>query len=126
MFQRAYERLQAARTGEKGFTLVELLIVIVILGVLAGIVVFSVQFIKDHGDQAVCKTNLKDVESAVQAYYAKFGEYPPAGIGSPADIGTLQADDSLIGAGVLKDGPTPGVWNVDSDGVVTVTGAACA
>jgi general secretion pathway protein G len=102
------------------------MIVIVILGVLAGIVVFSVQFIDGRGDHAACQTNLKDVQSAVEAYYAKFGEYPPAGVGSQADIGTPHANDSLIGAGVLRDPPLPGTWNIDSDGLVTVTGGACA
>src|SRR5439155_12170368 len=70
-------RLHAARKGDKGFTLVEVMIVIVILGVLAGIVAFSVRFITDRGDHAACRTNLKDVQSAVEAYYSRFGEYPP-------------------------------------------------
>ena len=127
MFQRARDRLQAAaRDGDKGFTLVELLIVIVILGVLAGIVVFSVRFIDNHGENAACKTDLRDVQSAVEAYYSKFGQYPPAGIGSEADIGTPNADDSLIGAGVLRDAPRPGNWSIDGNGIVTVTGAACS
>jgi len=126
VFQRAYERRHAARSDDRGFTLVELLIVIVILGVLAGIVVLSARFISDRGDNAACQTSLREVENAVMAYYTTFGEYPPAGVGSQADIGTPNADDSLMGAGVLRDAPTPGDWNIDGNGVVTVTGAACA
>ena len=51
---------------------------IVILGVLAGIVVFSVRGITDRGDQAACKSNLKSAEVAVEAYYAKNGSNPTA------------------------------------------------
>ena len=70
------ERLRASRKGEAGFTLIELLIVIVILGVLAGIVVFSVRGIQDRGETAACKTEVKTVETAVEAFYAKYDAYP--------------------------------------------------
>ena len=124
MFERAHDRLRAARNGEKGFTLIELLIVIVILGVLAGIVVFSVQFISNRGNQAACQTNLKNVQSAAEAFYADKGHYPSStqnfGIGDPGSTD----DETLIGHHVLKDVPTPGVWKINAGtGVVTVDGA---
>lgn len=65
-----------ARKSESGFTLIELLIVIVILGILAGVVVFSVGAITDRGTGAACKSDLKSVETAVEAYRAKQGAYP--------------------------------------------------
>jgi len=74
--QRLQERIRAARSQDGGFTLIELLIVIVILGVLAGIVVFSVNFIQNRGTQAACRTQLKNVQTAVEAYYADQGKYP--------------------------------------------------
>ena len=69
------QRLRAARQNEKGFTLVELLIVIVILGVLAGIVVFAVNGITDRGERAACKADMNTVQVAAEAYYAKNGVY---------------------------------------------------
>src|SRR5215207_878235 len=69
-------RLRAVRKNDKGFTLTELLIVIVILGVLTGIVVFAVGAFADRGNEAACKTDFKAVESAAEAYRAKTGEYP--------------------------------------------------
>ncbi len=62
--------------GEGGFTLVELLIVIVILGILAGIVVFAVQSLSSSGAQASCSTDYKTVQTALEAYRAQMGSYP--------------------------------------------------
>jgi general secretion pathway protein G len=71
------KRLQEARKNEKGFTLIELLIVIVILGVLAGIVVFAVGGVTDRGKTSACKSDVKNVEVAAEAYFAQNGNYPP-------------------------------------------------
>jgi prepilin-type N-terminal cleavage/methylation domain-containing protein len=71
----ALERVRAAKENESGFTLVELLIVIVILGVLAGIVVFSVAGITSRGKTEACKSTVSTVQVAGEAYYAKNGSY---------------------------------------------------
>jgi prepilin-type N-terminal cleavage/methylation domain-containing protein len=56
---------------DKGFTLVELLIVIVILGILATVTVFAVRGITDQGQtNGVCRDK-KTLETAVEAYYAR-------------------------------------------------------
>ena len=56
---------------DEGFTLVELLIVIVILGILATIVVFAVRGITDQGQKSACKATAKTYEVAIEAYYAE-------------------------------------------------------
>ena len=72
-----FRAIQRARDEESGFTLIELLIVIVILGILAGVVIFSVGGVTDTGAEAACKTDLKTIQVAVEAYRAKTGGYPP-------------------------------------------------
>lgn len=72
-----FRAIQRARDEESGFTLIELLIVIVILGILAGVVIFSVGGVTDTGDVAACKTDVKTISVAVEAYKAKNGGFPP-------------------------------------------------
>jgi len=66
------------RKNDKGFTLTELLIVIVILGVLTGIVVFAVGAFSDRGVKAACSTDKRQVQTAAEAFFAKTGAYPTA------------------------------------------------
>jgi len=67
------QRIRKLRAVEAGFTLIELLIVVVILGVLAGIVVFAVSNFNNDGVTAACKSDIKNVEIASEAYLAKTG-----------------------------------------------------
>jgi general secretion pathway protein G len=67
VLQRSMEK---RRSGESGFTLVELLVVIVILGILAAIVVFAVGGITDKGTTASCKADQSSLETAEEAAYA--------------------------------------------------------
>lgn len=114
MQQRLQERVRAARAGDGGFTLIELLIVIVILGVLAGIVVFSVNFITDRGNAAACQTDVKNVQTAVEAYIA---QTPGAGYPNTAGL------DAALFPKYLKTQPSK--MNhpiaIDANGVVSST-----
>ena len=55
---------------DKGFTLVELLIVIVILGILATVTVFAVRGITDRGQTNACSVEKRTLDTAIEAYYA--------------------------------------------------------
>jgi general secretion pathway protein G len=76
MIQRAMEK---KRSGEGGFTLVELLIVIVILGILAAIVVLAIGGLKDTAQSANCKAGLNTIKSAEDAYFAQNNTYGTMG-----------------------------------------------
>ena len=60
---------------DKGFTLVELLIVIVILGILATVTVFAVTGITNKGKTSACNADLKVLQTAEEAYSANNGSY---------------------------------------------------
>lgn len=64
------ERINQKRQNQEGFTLVELLVVIVILGILAAIVVFAVGGITDKGDSSATATDKSVLETAQEAHFA--------------------------------------------------------
>src|SRR3954453_1721743 len=92
------ESIRKRRSGEGGFTLIELLIVIVILGILAAIVVFAVGGISDKGYASACKSDVKNVEVAQEAYFAG---------GPPLGDGKYAADvQALVTAKLLRSAPS--------------------
>jgi prepilin-type N-terminal cleavage/methylation domain-containing protein len=60
---------------DKGFTLVELLIVIVILGILATVTVFAVTGITNKGKTSACQSDAKTIQTAEEAFSANTGAY---------------------------------------------------
>jgi general secretion pathway protein G len=73
---RSSEDFEQKNLLQKGFTLVELLVVIVILGILAAVVVFAVGGTTDNAQDKACKAERSTVEAAVEAYKASTGDYP--------------------------------------------------
>ncbi|HSH62344.1 MAG TPA: prepilin-type N-terminal cleavage/methylation domain-containing protein [Acidimicrobiales bacterium] len=83
-------RTRRRRTTSHGFTLVELLVVIVILGILSAVVVFAVRGSGGKGRQEATTTDDKILRTALESYCAKHGKYPadPDGTGpkDPMDV----------------------------------------
>jgi general secretion pathway protein G len=101
---------------EKGFTLVELLIVIVILGILAGIVVFAVGNLTSNAKTNACATEKGSITTAAEAYKAQTGAYP-------ANMAALTSTAGAAGQ-LLKT--TPVNYTIDGAGNVTPTSAGTA
>jgi len=60
----------------KGFTIVELLIVIVVIGILAGLVITTYNGIQQKARNTERTTDLKTFQSQLEAYNANNGRYP--------------------------------------------------
>jgi prepilin-type N-terminal cleavage/methylation domain-containing protein len=69
---------------DAGFTLVELLAVIVILGIMAAIVVFAVGGISDRGDASAQAADVRGLEIAEEAALANSPTSPPVYISQTA------------------------------------------
>ncbi len=63
---------------QKGFTIVELLIVIVVIGILATLVIVTFSGIQQKGRNSQRQTDINALQSHVEAYYASTGTYPTA------------------------------------------------
>ena len=63
-------------TGRSAFTLVELIVVVVIIGLLAGAVTASVRSYLIRGKQAVAKMEIAKICQALDTYYTVTDRYP--------------------------------------------------
>jgi general secretion pathway protein G len=83
-----------------GFSLVEVLVVIVVLGVLASIVVFSVRGTSEQTASTACTTEQRAVVSAIEVYQAQTGQLP-ADLASlvPEFLSQLPAAGTATGGG---------------------------
>jgi len=64
---------------DHGFTLVELLIVIVIIAILAAITIVTYNGIQGRGRDSARNQALQQIENALAMYYAENGQYPTSG-----------------------------------------------
>ena len=61
---------------QSGFTIVELLIVIVVIGILAGLVVTTFSGVQKSARDKERQTDVKAIHGQLEAYYATNGRYP--------------------------------------------------
>ncbi len=78
---------------EKGFTLVELLVVVLILGALAAIAIPRISQSAEAAKINACKTNVDLINSQIELYFANKAEWPK------------KLDDVLKDSEYFPDGP---------------------
>jgi prepilin-type N-terminal cleavage/methylation domain-containing protein len=61
---------------QRGFTIVELLIVIVVIGVLAAITIVAFNGIQRRAQVAEINSDLASINKAIRMHYSEFGTYP--------------------------------------------------
>ena len=64
------------RTLPKGFTLVELLIVITVIAILAALVLRTAGFVQEKGARSRAESEIAAISAALESYKADNGDYP--------------------------------------------------
>lgn len=96
---------------QRGFTIVELLIVIVVIGILAALVITTFNGIQQRGRDTERQTDIKALHGQLEAYYAQNGSYPTlAEMNDRTTNGFVDTNLKGLDAGAFED-PTPPATN---------------
>ena len=108
-------RKRNARKGRRtGFSLLELLAVVTILGIIAVVVIPRISVSSDTAKKNANKQNIAEINGAIERWYFEKGSWPTmAGLGSDANY----FPDGL------PDNPVDGTYALDGDNRVDRTKA---
>ena len=96
------------RHSRLAFTLVELLVVIAIIGILAAILLPTVQKAFEKAEKAQAQAEIKSIETATKAYLNEYSKFPrDSGVAADFSYGTDGGTDNKELVNVLRsiDGP---------------------
>src|SRR5687768_8771154 len=81
------------RKGNDGFTLMELLVVVIILGVLAATIIPQFMGTKHEAHVSAAKANISQLETAIERFYIHMDRYPTSEEGLKVLVDPPSADD---------------------------------
>jgi len=111
------------RKNTKGFTLIELMIVVAIIGILAAIAIPNFLKFQAKSKQSEAKTNLKAIYTAQTGYYGENNTYNTFDRVNWQPVGTARYTYSL-GTDNGITSPTPGPGTVSWAFIIVPTGSA--
>ena len=96
-----------------GYTLIELVLVVLILGILSSVVIISVSGMRTEAADSSCDADVRSLAIAVETHFAEVGgsQIPPTGIGND------RFEQTLVDGGLSRAAST--YHDLDADGVIT-------
>lgn len=86
---------------QKGFTLIELLIVIAIIGILSTLLMTNFIGIRQRARDAQRKSDIRQMQSALELYRADTGNYPAAGASNRLNVSACPTPSSFSNSGTV-------------------------
>lgn len=103
--------------GEKGFTLIELMIVIAIIGILAAIAIPQFSSYRKRAYNSAAQTDLKNAATAEEAYYVDEQTY-----GGTSDVTFTTSENVTLNVSEGSDDYTLSAFHSSGDKTYTLTG----
>lgn len=103
-----YDYVNMKLNYQRGFSLIELLLIIAIVGILAGIVLTNVTKARERAQIAKVVLEVKEISKIIAKYYADTGTYPA----TCGDVCTVLTDPFVVDLGVAGwEGPYGALYN---------------
>ena len=117
------EKINKLKAKQSGFTIVELLIVIVVIGILAAITIVAYSGITARANGSKAQTNAANTQKVAESFNADKGYYPALAATGTDSIGTYNGSTRLpSGITIIPDAATTTI--TATNGLTTV-GYAC-
>jgi type II secretion system protein G len=92
----------------RGFTLIEILVVVAIIGILSSVVLASLYTARIKANDVRRKSDLHQIVTALELYNTKNGSYPTTGATAPNNSATYSTQASGWLSALVADGDLPG------------------
>lgn len=103
----------------RGFTLIELMIVVVIIGIIAAIAIPKFGDVKTDSQKSSCRANLRNLASGMSMYFSERSAYPT----TTDDLVCVMSNANLMRCPSASDSPDTNVGTYNVYGTVYTWGS---